>query len=42
MSNVPQHISKQFDNELEEIRSDVLNMGGLAEQQFADAFAGAD
>ena len=37
MSNVPQHISKQFDNELEEIRSDVLNMGGLAEQQFADA-----
>ncbi len=37
MSNVPQHISKQFDNELEEIRSDVLNMGRLAEQQFADA-----
>ena len=37
MSNIPQHISKQFDNELEEIRSSVLNMGGLVEQQLADA-----
>ena len=37
MSNVTQHISRQFDNELETIRSDVLAMGGLAEQQFCDA-----
>ena len=37
MSNVTQHISRQFDNELETIRSDVLAMGGLAEQQFSDA-----
>ena len=37
MSNVPHHISRQFDNELETIRSDVLAMGGLAEQQFSDA-----
>ena len=37
MSTVTQHISRQFDNELETIRSDVLAMGGLAEQQFSDA-----
>ena len=37
MSNVTQHISRQFDNELETIRTNVLAMGGLAEQQFADA-----
>ena len=37
MANVAQHISKQFDNELEELRSDVLAMGGLAEQQLDDA-----
>ncbi|MGI9229836.1 MAG: phosphate signaling complex protein PhoU [Gammaproteobacteria bacterium] len=37
MSNIPQHISKQFDNELEEVRSSVLNMGGLVEQQLQKA-----
>ena len=37
MSTATQHISRQFDNELETIRSDVLAMGGLAEQQFSDA-----
>ena len=30
---LPHHISKQFDNELENIRSRVLTMGGLVEQQ---------
>lgn len=37
MTNLSQHISKQFDNELEEIHANVLVMGGLAEQQFTDA-----
>ena len=37
MSNVSQHISRQYDNELEEIRGNVLAMGGLAEQQFTNA-----
>ncbi len=37
MNNITQHISRQFDNELETIRSNVLAMGGLAEQQFSDA-----
>ena len=32
-----QHISKQFDNELENIRSRVLTMGGMVEQQLANA-----
>ena len=35
--NIPQHISKQFDNELENIRSRVLSMGGLVEQQLTNA-----
>jgi len=30
---LPPHISKKFDNELEEIRSQVMAMGGLVEQQ---------
>ena len=32
-----QHISKQFDNELDNIRNHVLAMGGLVEQQLGDA-----
>jgi phosphate transport system protein len=32
-----QHISKQFDNELENIRERVLSMGGLVEQQLINA-----
>jgi phosphate transport system protein len=34
---VSQHISKQFDNELENIRERVLAMGGLVEQQLINA-----
>lgn len=34
---LPHHISKQFDNELENIRSRVLTMGGLVEQQLDNA-----
>lgn len=36
-SNHNQHISQQFENELQGIRSRVLAMGGLVEQQIADA-----
>jgi phosphate transport system protein len=35
--SIPQHISKQFDHELENIRSRVLYMGGMVEEQLADA-----
>jgi phosphate transport system protein len=34
-----EHIAKQFDADLENIRSRVLQMGGLVEQQIADAFS---
>ena len=34
---MPPHISKQFDNELENIRSQVMAMGGLIEQQLTVA-----
>ena len=35
-----EHISSQFDNELEEIRSRMMHMGGLVEEQLADAMKG--
>lgn len=35
--NISQHISQQFNAELEEVRSKVLAMGGVVEQQLADA-----
>ena len=37
MNDKHQHISKQFDQELENIRSRVLEMGGLVEQQISNA-----
>ncbi|MFQ5659024.1 MAG: phosphate signaling complex protein PhoU [Gammaproteobacteria bacterium] len=36
-SQLSRHISRQFDNELENIRNQVLLMGGLIEQQLSDA-----
>ena len=35
--NLGQHISRQFDEELEEVRTKVLNMGGLVEEQLKSA-----
>jgi phosphate transport system protein len=35
-----EHISSQFDNELEEIRTRMLKMGGMVEEQLAAALAG--
>lgn len=35
--NLGRHISRQYNEELEDIRSRVLAMGGLVEQQIADA-----
>ncbi|MEC9314969.1 MAG: phosphate signaling complex protein PhoU, partial [Pseudomonadota bacterium] len=37
VSNNSQHISQQFENELQDIRSRVMAMGGLVEQQVANA-----
>lgn len=37
VTNNSQHISQQFENELQDIRSRVLAMGGLVEQQVANA-----
>lgn len=37
MSNTAQHISRQFDNDLNKMRAAVLDMGGLAERQLRDA-----
>lgn len=34
-----QHISRQFNQELEDLRKDVMRMGGLAEQMIADAIS---
>jgi phosphate transport system protein len=35
-----EHISSQFDNELEEIRGRLLHMGGLVEEQLGNAMTG--
>jgi len=37
--NLTQHISQQFNAELEEVRSHLLAMGGLVETQLADAIS---
>lgn len=37
MDKLGEHISHQFDEELEEIRNRVMQMGGLVEQQLGDA-----
>ena len=37
MEKLGQHISQQFDEELEDIRNRVMAMGGLVEQQLSDA-----
>ena len=37
MNTLSPHISSQFDADLEEIRSLVMSMGGLVEQQFDSA-----
>ncbi|HHL45131.1 MAG TPA: phosphate signaling complex protein PhoU [Gammaproteobacteria bacterium] len=36
-TTLPHHISQQFDADLEEVRNNVLAMGGLVEQQLANA-----
>ena len=35
--HLDQHISKQFDSDLEELKSRMLEMGGLVERQVSDA-----
>jgi phosphate transport system protein len=37
--NIGQHISQQFNTELEDIRNHVMAMGGLVEQQLTDAIS---
>jgi phosphate transport system protein len=37
---MPEHISKQFDTELETVRTRVLQMGGLVEEQIVNAIEG--
>lgn len=38
-SDITDHISKRFNKDLEHLRSSVLNMGGLVEQQLSKAIA---
>ncbi len=38
-TTLPHHISQQFDADLEEVRNNVLAMGGIVEQQLANALA---
>jgi phosphate transport system protein len=38
-SDLTDHISKRFNNDLENLRNSVLSMGGLVEKQLADAIA---
>lgn len=35
--NIGQHISQEYNDELEDLRNQVLSMGGLVEEQFSDA-----
>lgn len=37
--NLGQHISKKFNQELESLRDDVMQMGGLVEEQLADSIS---
>ncbi len=37
MNNTSQHISQKFDEEMEDLRNQVLKMGGLVEQQISGA-----
>ena len=42
---MPEHISSHFNQELEDVRTDVMRMGGLVEQQLQtvlDALSSAD
>ena len=38
-STIPHHISRQYDQELEDVRSKVMAMGGLVEQQLLNALS---
>ncbi len=42
MFGTSQHASKQYDQDLEDIRSSVLRMGGMVEKQVRDAMIGID
>jgi phosphate transport system protein len=39
---MPQHTSKEFDKELEAIRTSVLELGGLVEGMIRSAISGLD
>lgn len=39
MTNVGEHLSKQYDHELEALRARILHMGGLVESQLQNAIA---